>query len=68
MEAIVWCLILVLIAPPIGIIPMHVLNTFATQAECAPERDRVGFAMADAYPHDRSFTVECLYMKRGKIS
>ena len=36
-----------------------VLDAFATSEECRIERDRIGFAMAEAYPHERDFAIAC---------
>ena len=38
---------------------MTVLNSFATYEECKPERDRVGFAMAESYPQENTFRIAC---------
>lgn len=54
-----WLLVIVLLAAPIGIRPVTVLNTFATYEDCKPERDRVGFAMAESYPHENTFRIVC---------
>ena len=54
-----WLLVIVLLAAPTGISRITVLNTFPTYEECQPERDRVGIAMAESYPQDNSFQIEC---------
>jgi len=42
-----------------GLEKITVLNTFATSEECQIERNRIGFEMAAAYPHDRDFVIAC---------
>jgi hypothetical protein len=42
-----------------GLDKSTVLNTFSTVEECQIERDRIGFAMAEAYPYDRDFVIVC---------
>lgn len=59
-----WLLVIVLLTAPAGISPMTVLNTFATYDDCQPERDRVGFEMADSYPNDHDFRVVCEYHEK----
>ena len=59
-----WLLAIVLLTAPAGISPMTVLNTFATYEACQPERDRVGFEMAESYPHDQDFRVVCEYREK----
>jgi hypothetical protein len=54
-----WLLVIVLLAAPIGIKPVAVLNTFATYEDCKPERDRIGFAMAESYPQENTFRIVC---------
>ncbi len=54
-----WLLVIVLMTAPAGISPVIVLNSFATYEDCKPERDRIGFAMAESYPHDTSFRIAC---------
>ncbi len=54
-----WLLVIVLLAAPAGISRMTVLNSFASYEECKPERDRIGFAMAESYPQENTFRIEC---------
>ena len=54
-----WVLLIVLLAPPSGIDRVTVLNTFATYEDCQPERNRVGFEMAESYPYDSDFRIVC---------
>ena len=49
-----------------GLDKSTVLNTFSTVGECQIERDRIGFAMAEAYPYERDFVIVCqLSLKHG---
>ena len=54
-----WMLIIVLLNIVPGFEKITVLNTFATSEECQIERNRIGFEMAAAYPHDRDFVIAC---------
>ena len=54
-----WMLIIVLLNIVPGLEKITVLNTFATSEECQIERNRIGFEMAAAYPHDRDFVIAC---------
>jgi len=54
-----WLLIIVLLNIVPGLEKITVLNTFATSEECQSERNRIGFEMAEAYPHDRDFVIAC---------
>lgn len=54
-----WLLVIVLLAPPSGIDRVTVLNTFATYEDCQPERNRIGFEMAESYPYDSDFRIVC---------
>lgn len=54
-----WMLIIVLLSIVPGLEKITVLNTFATSEECQIERNRIGFEMAAAYPHDRDFVIAC---------
>jgi len=54
-----WFLLIVLLAPPSGIDRVTVLNTFATYEDCQPERNRIGFEMAESYPYDNDFRIVC---------
>lgn len=59
-----WLLVIVLLAAPAGISPMTVLNTFETYEACKPERDRIGFAMAESYPEENNFRIECEHQEK----
>jgi hypothetical protein len=59
-----WLLVIVLLGAPIGIRPVTVLNTFATYEDCKPERDRIGFAMAESYPYENTFRIVCQLQDR----
>lgn len=52
----VWILVLVFLAWPTQPI---VLRTFADAEACQHARNRIGFQMAEAYPYERDFTIEC---------
>ncbi len=54
-----WLLVIVLLTAPAGISRVTVLNSFASYEECKPERDRVGFAMAESYPQENTFRIAC---------
>jgi hypothetical protein len=54
-----WFLLMVLLAPPSGIDRVKVLNTFATYEDCQPERNRIGFEMAESYPYENDFRIVC---------
>jgi hypothetical protein len=55
----VWFLLIVLLAPPSGIDRVTVLNTFETYEDCQPERNRIGFEMAESYPYENDFRIVC---------
>jgi hypothetical protein len=57
-----------LLVPPAGISPATVLNTFATYEDCLPERDRIGFEMAESYPMDNDFVIVCEFREKSKAS
>ena len=52
-----WLLIIILLNIVPGLDKVMVLNTFATSEECQSERNRIGFEMAAAYPHERDFVI-----------
>ncbi len=54
-----WLLIMVLLNIGPGLNQITVLNKFATSEECQIERNRIGFAMAEAYPYERDFVIAC---------
>ena len=54
-----WLLIMVLLNIVPGLDKITVLNTFTTSEECQTERNRIGFVMAAAYPHERDFVIAC---------
>jgi hypothetical protein len=43
---------------------MTVLNTFATYEACKPERDRIGFEMAESYPYENDFRIVCEFREK----
>ena len=55
-----WCLVMVLLVPVSGFDRLTVLQEYPTLTACQIDRNRVGFAMADAYPYERTFTIDCL--------
>ena len=61
------CLLLMVLLNVVpGLEKSTVLNTFSTVEECQIERDRIGFAMAEAYPYERDFVIVCqLSSKHG---
>lgn len=54
-----WVLLLIFLAPSGTYGEATVLARFATQAACQDERNRIGFLMAEAYPLEHTFTIEC---------
>lgn len=53
-----WLLLLVLHWPGFPE-KVTVLNSFDTQHACQVERDKIGFAMAEAYPFDHDYSIQC---------
>ncbi len=62
-----WFLLIVLLAPPSGIDRVTVLNTFATYEDCQPERNRIGFEMAESYPYENDFRIVCEFRNAGSL-
>lgn len=60
-----WFLLIVLLAPPPGLTRTTVLNTFATYEECQPERNRIGFEMAERYPYENDFRIVCEFREKN---
>jgi hypothetical protein len=56
-----WLLVIVILAFPGRPI---VIDTFANQEDCQEKRNSVGFNMAEAYPYERDFTIECQLQAR----
>lgn len=56
-----WLLVLLFIATPPGFSTEQVMQTFATQAECQQERDRIGYEMAESYPEEHTFNIVCRF-------
>ena len=54
-----WFLLIVLLAPPSGINRVTVLDAFTTFEDCQPERNRIGFEMAESYPYENDFRIVC---------
>ena len=59
-----WLLLIVLLTPLPGNNRMTVLNTFATYEDCQPERNRIGFEMAESYPYESDFRIVCEFQKK----
>jgi len=62
-----WLLLMVLLAPANGLDSSYLLNKFDTQEECQTERNRIGFDMAEAYPYEADFRIEC-HERRAKVT
>lgn len=60
-----WLLLIVLFTSLPGINRMTVLDTFATYEECQQERNRVGFEMAESYPHENDFRIVCEFREQN---
>ena len=54
-----WLLLIILLTPPPGLSGATVLNSFTTYEECQPERNRIGFEMAERYPYESDFRIVC---------
>jgi len=66
-EGIMWSLLIVLLNVPPGFDQNTVLQTYATAEECQSERNRIGFEMAAAYPHNRDFMIVCKLSQKIKL-
>lgn len=56
-----WLLLIVLLAPPVGVNPVTVLKVYETQEECQKQRDHVGYEMAESYPYENDFLIVCQF-------
>ena len=56
-----WFLLMILLTEVPGISRVTVLQTYATAQECQVERNRIGYEMAEAYPADHDYTIDCQY-------
>lgn len=54
-----WLLVLVLLHPTTGHFDTTVLKGFPTLAQCQVAKESVGYWMAEAYPNDQTFRIEC---------
>lgn len=54
-----WNLLIVLLLSPLNVDRSMILDSFQTYEECQPERNRVGFEMAERYPYDNDFRIVC---------
>lgn len=59
-----WFLLIVLLAAGPGINRVTVLNTFSTYEACQPERNRIGFEMAESYPRENNFLIVWSFERR----
>lgn len=59
MPSTVWLLLMVLVSPVPGLETNTLLNKFDVEADCRTEEKRIGRDMADSYPGDTSFRIEC---------
>lgn len=59
-----WLLLIVLFTSLPGINRITVLESFATYEKCQQERNRVGFEMAESYPHENDFRIECEFREQ----
>jgi len=62
-----WFLLIVLLGSVPGVDRVTVLNTFPTYEACQPERNRVGFEMAEAYPGENDFRIVCEFHDGSKF-
>lgn len=62
-----WFLLIILLAAPFGIDRETVLNAFLTYDDCQPERNRVGFEMAESYPYDSDFRIVCEFREASPL-
>ncbi len=60
-----WLLLIIMLTVNPGIERVTVLNTFETYDTCKPERDRIGFEMAEAYPEENDFVIVCEFLQDG---
>jgi hypothetical protein len=60
-----WFLLIVLLTPPVGVNRATVLNIFATYEDCQPERNRIGFEMAESYPYENEFRIVCEFRENN---
>jgi hypothetical protein len=58
-RSLMWTLVIILLNIVPGLEKVTVLNPFVTAEECQIERNRIGFEMAAAYPHERDFVIAC---------
>lgn len=57
-----WVLVIMLAIPGLGLQSEQVLARFTSITACMAERNRIGFAMAEAYPETADeFHIACLY-------
>jgi hypothetical protein len=56
-----WMFVIILLNTVPGISTVTALQTYPTSQECHSERDRIGYEMAEAYPHERDFEIACRF-------
>ena len=61
-----WFLLMILLSTVPGANKVTVLNTFYTYEACQPERNRIGFAMAQSYPYENDFIIVCNFRDNGR--
>mgnify|MGYP001614504404 CR=1 len=59
-----WVLLIIMLASSPGLNRTTVLNAFATYEECQPERNRIGFEMAESYPYENDFRIVCEFREK----
>jgi len=62
-----WLLVIVLLNSVPGLDRIMKLETYATYQECQIERNRIGYEMAAAYPHDRDFVIACQLSRKHSL-
>ena len=60
-----WLLLIIMLTVVPGIEQVTVLKTFDSYDTCKPERDRIGFEMAEAYPGENDFVIVCKFLHDG---
>ena len=58
-----WLLLLVFL-PPLTWHQAIEIDRYTAWEACQKERDRIGFEMAEAYPWEHDFNIECRYQAR----
>ena len=58
-----WFLLMVMLSDSTASQKVTVLNTFEEEGKCRTERRRIGFAMAESYPHEANFKIVCKFRR-----